>query len=296
MKLERPLPLEPRAATLAVSQDAAAAPVFVAEPARSSLALDLRDLWEYRELLTFLVWRDVKVRYKQTVLGVAWAVMQPLLTTLAFTIFFGNLGKLPSNGLPYALFAFVALLPWQLFTYALTAGSISLVQNGHLLTKVFFPRLLVPLAAILVGVIDFCVSCGVLLLLLLYFQVPPTWNLLALPLLVVLVLGVALAGALWLAPLCVRFRDVQIVVPFLVQFWLFVTPVAYSTTLVPDRWQWLYALNPMVGVIEGFRWALLDQPGPIGRWLAVGGTVTVVLLIGGLAYFRRTEATFADVI
>jgi lipopolysaccharide transport system permease protein len=269
---------------------------LVIRPSSGWLPLNLRAVWEYRELLYFLTWRDVKVRYKQTALGVAWAVLQPLLLMGAFSIFFGRLAKVPSDGLPYPIFAFSALLPWQLFAHALAQSSNSLVANDKLITKIFFPRLVIPLSAVLSGVIDFFIAFGVFLVLMVYYGIPPTGAFWSIPFFVLLAVGTALAVGLWLAALNVEYRDVRYVVPFIIQFWFFISPVAYPTSLVPGPWQLLYAVNPMVGVIEGFRWALLGKtPGP-GWELMISVAVIAVLLTGGLYYFRRMERTFADLV
>jgi lipopolysaccharide transport system permease protein len=269
---------------------------LVIRPSSGWLPLNLRAVWEYRELLYFLTWRDVKVRYKQTALGVAWAVLQPLLLMGAFSIFFGRLAKVPSDGLPYPIFAFSALLPWQLFAHALAQSSNSLVANDKLITKIFFPRLVIPLSAVLSGVIDFFIAFGVFLVLMVYYGIPPTGAFWSIPFFVLLAVATALAVGLWLAALNVEYRDVRYVVPFIIQFWFFVSPVAYPTSLVPGPWQLLYAVNPMVGVIEGFRWALLGKtPGP-GWELMISVAVIAVLLTGGLYYFRRMERTFADLV
>jgi lipopolysaccharide transport system permease protein len=269
---------------------------LIIRPGRGAVRLDVRDVWEYRELLLFLVWRDVKVRYKQTVLGVTWVVLQPLLTMVVFSVFFGRLAGIPSDGVPYPVFAYAALLPWQLFSTALGGASGSLVGSQHLIQKVYFPRLIIPLAPVLSGLLDFAVSFGVLVALMGYFRVTPTAAVVATPAFLLLAAMTALAVGLWLAVLNVRYRDVRYATPFLMQFWLFATPVAYPSSLVPDRWSFLYGLNPMVGVVEGFRWALLGtatQPGP----LVLASTLVVfALLVGGLVYFRRAEATFADVV
>ena len=273
----------------------AAIPLII-RPSRGAVRLDVRDLWEYRELLFFLVWRDVKVRYKQTVLGVTWVVLQPLLTMVVFSVFFGRLAGIPSDGVPYPVFAYAALLPWQLFSTALGGASGSLVGSQHLIQKVYFPRLIIPLATVLSGLLDFAVSFGVLVALMVYFRVAPTAAVVATPAFLLLAVMTALAVGLWLCVLNVRYRDVRYAMPFLMQFWLFATPVAYPSSLVPERWTLLYGLNPMVGVVEGFRWALLGtatQPGPL---VLVSTLVVVALLIGGLAYFRSAEATFADVV
>jgi len=269
---------------------------FVIKPSSGWLPLNLRAVWEYRELLYFLTWRDVKVRYKQTALGLAWAVLQPLLLMGAFSIFFGRLAKVPSDGLPYPIFAFSALLPWQLFAYALAQSSNSLVANDRLITKIFFPRLVIPLSAVLSGVIDFLIAFGVFVVLMVYYEILPTNAFWSIPFFVLLAVATALAVGLWLAALNVEYRDVRYVVPFIIQFWFFVSPVAYPASLVPGPWQLLYAVNPMVGVIEGFRWALLGRTQGPGWELMISVAVIALLLTGGLYYFRRMEKTFADLV
>lgn len=271
-------------------------PVTIIRPSRGWLSLKLRDLWEYRELLYFLAWRDVKVRYKQAALGVAWAVLQPLLTMVIFSVIFGQLAKLPSDGVPYPVFSFAALLPWQLFAGALQRAGTSLVGNSNLLTKVYFPRLVIPISAVLAGLVDFAISFLVLFGLMLYYGIAPTWAVLALPLFVLLALLTALAVGLWLSALNVQYRDVQHLIPFLVQAWLYASPVAYSLALIPDgKWRAVYALNPLVGVIQGFRWALLGGSPP-DVLAAVSIAMVALLLVTGLFYFRRMEKTFADVV
>lgn len=272
-----------------------AAEVLVIQPTRGWLKLNLGELWAYRELLYFLVWRDVKVRYKQTALGAAWAVLQPLLTMLVFSVFFGRLAKVPSDGVPYPVFAYAALLPWQLFAYALTESANSLVGSQNLIKKVYFPRLVVPISSVLSGLVDFGISFVVLLGLMLYYRIDPTWAIALLPLFLVLALATALSVGLWLSALNLEFRDVRYTIPFLTQFWMFATPVAYPSSLVPTHWRPLLGLNPMAGVVDGFRWALLGQraaPGPL-LWVSVAAVA--LLLAGGLMYFRRMESTFADV-
>ena len=271
-------------------------PHFNIRPSGGWVSLRLKDLWEYRELLYFLVWRDVKVRYKQTVLGVLWAILQPFMTMVVFSIFFGRLAKVPSDGIPYPVFAYCALLPWQLFANALTASGNSLVANQQLLTKVYFPRLIIPISAVLAGLIDFGVSFLVLIGMMLYFGIVPTVAVLTLPLLIMLAIASALAVGLWLSALNVQYRDVQYTIPFLMQFWLFLTPIAYPSSLVPEKWRILYGLNPMAGVVEGFRWALLGKTNGIGSLIFVSALVVAILLFGGLVYFRRMERTFADVV
>jgi lipopolysaccharide transport system permease protein len=256
----------------------------------------LRSIWEFRDLLHFLTWRDVKVRYKQTALGVTWAVIQPVLIMGAFSIFFGRLAKIPSDGLPYPIFALSALLPWQLFAHALAQSSNSLVANERLITKIFFPRLLIPLSAVLSGLIDFLIAFVILLVLMSYYGISPTMAFCSIPFFVLLAVASALAVGLWLSALNVEYRDVRHALPFIVQFWFFVSPVAYPTSLVPAPWHLLYALNPMVGVIEGFRWALLGKTHGPGWELMISVAVIIVLLIGGLYYFRRMEKTFADIV
>lgn len=265
------------------------------EPARGWSSLRLIELWEYRELLYFLAWRDVKVRYKQTALGAAWAILQPVLTMVVFSIFFGQLAGVPSDGVPYPLFSFAALLPWTFFSNALTQSSNSLVGSANLITKVYFPRLVVPIASVLSGIVDFVIAFAVLLVMMVIYHVTPGWGLLALPLFLLLALVTALGVGCWLSALNVEFRDVRYVVPFLTQFWLFASPVAYSTHLLAEPWRTLYGLNPMVGVIDGFRWSLLNTspPGPI---TAVSAGAALLVLVTGLFYFRRMESTFADVV
>lgn len=266
------------------------------EPSRGWQALQIGELWEYRELIAFLVWRDVKVRYSQTALGVAWAVIQPLSSVVIFSVIFGRLAKLPSEGVPYPVFAMVALLPWQLFSSALLLASNSVVGSGSLLTKVYFPRLVVPVAAVMVTLVDFAVSCLMLAVLMLWFGVAPGRAIVALPLFVLLALLAALAVGICGAVLSVQYRDVRFVMPLVVQAWLFGSPVAYSATLIPEGpWRTLYSLNPMVGVIQGFRWALAGAPAP-DRSIVLSIAATVALLAFGLYYFKRMEDTFADII
>ena len=270
--------------------------VLVIAPSRGWVDLKLGELWAYRELLYFLAWREVKVRYKQTGLGVAWAVLQPLLGMLVFTIFFGRLAKVPSDGIPYPLFSYSALLAWQLFAYSITESSNSVVGNERLITKVYFPRLVIPMASILPGLVDFSVAFVLVIGMMAYYGVRPGWEIVTLPLFIIVELGTALGVGLWLSALNVQYRDVRYTIPFIVQFWMFASPVVYSSTLVPARWRPLYGLNPMAGVVEGFRWALLGkQPAP-GAMFAVSSLVVTVLLVSGLYYYRRMEKNFADVV
>jgi lipopolysaccharide transport system permease protein len=271
-------------------------PDLLIEPPAGWASLGLKELWEYRELLFFLTWRDIKVRYKQTALGAAWAVIQPVFMMVVFSLFFGKLGGMPSDGLPYPVFVFCALLPWQLFAFALSESSNSLVSNQNLITKVYFPRLVVPISAVLGGLIDFCIAFVILLGMMAYFGIFPGAAVLALPLFVLLAVATALGVGLWLSALNVQYRDVRYTIGFLTQFWLFATPVAYPSSIIPERWRWLYGVNPMAGVVEGFRWALLgkaDAPGPL---LAVSVGVVVLIFVSGLYYFRRMEETFADLV
>jgi lipopolysaccharide transport system permease protein len=266
------------------------------EPSKGWISLGLKDLWHYRELVFFLAWRDIKVRYKQTALGAAWAVIQPLFTMLAFTLFFGRLAKVPSDGIPYPLFSYTALLPWQLFASALTESSNSVVANERLITKVYFPRLVVPLASILSGLVDFVIAFTLVIGMMVWYGVRPTWAVLTLPFFVIFTMATALGVGLWLSALNVQYRDVRYTLTFIVQFWLIASPVAYSSTLVPARWRPFYGLNPMAGVIEGFRWALLGKTQAPGTMLWVSVVVVAVVLVGGLYYYRRMEKTFADVV
>ena len=255
-----------------------------------------REVWEYRELLYFLVWRDVKVRYKQTVLGVAWALVQPIATMVVFSVVFGRLASMPSDGIPYPLFSLAALVPWTYFSTAITQGASSLVSSQHLVSKVYFPRLLVPLSSVVTPLADGGIALAILAVLILWYGGVTTMAVLALPAFIALALATAFASTLWLAAINVKFRDVRYVMPFLVQFWLFVTPVAYPASLIPPMWRPLYAMNPMATVVDGFRWSLLGAPAP-PLAAAVASCVTVaVLIVGGLRYFRRTQGLFADVI
>jgi homopolymeric O-antigen transport system permease protein len=271
------------------------ASLTIIQPSRGWVALNLREVWQYRQLLYFLVWRDVKVRYKQTLLGAAWVILQPVLTMLMFSLFFGRLASVPSDGIPYPLFVYTALLPWQLFAYAVTESGNSLVGNRYLITKVYFPRLIIPLAAVLAGLVDFAIASLVLAGMLVYYHTPMTPAILTLPVFLVLALATALAVGLWLSALNVQYRDVRYTIPFLTQFWLIATPIAYSASLIPDNWRVLYELNPMAGVVEGFRWALLGKPIEPMLLLISAGAVLGLLALG-IIYFRRMERGFADVV
>jgi lipopolysaccharide transport system permease protein len=282
-----------RRTTTAESPDV---PLVLILPRRGFDWRRLGELWEHRELFYFLTWRDLKVRYKQTVLGASWAVLQPLLTTVAFSLFFGRLAGIPSDGLPYPLFAFAALVPWSFFSTSLTQASNSVVTSAHLIRKIYFPRLVLPTSAVLGASLDFALSFSALLALMAVYGVAPTARLLVVPLLALLAFVTALGAGIWLAAMQVQFRDIRYVVPFLVQLWLLSTPVAYPTSLVPESWRALYALNPMVGVVEGFRWALLGSDAPVGALLPGSLVASLLLLATGIAYFRRVEDGFADVV
>jgi lipopolysaccharide transport system permease protein len=271
-------------------------PATVIAPRRGWIALDLHELWAYRELLYFLVWRDVKVRYKQTLLGAAWAVLQPVLTMAVFSLFFGRLAKVPSDGVPYPLFAFAALVPWTFFATGLNQSANSLVGSANLLRKVYFPRLVVPIASVLSGLVDFAIAFVVLIGMMLGYGFVPTANAAWLPPLLLLALVTALGAGLWLSAMNVRFRDVRHTLPFLVQFWLFATPIAYPSSLLAEPWRTVYALNPMVGVVEGFRWALLATDTAPGPMIGASTLAALALVATGAYYFRRMERSFADVV
>src|SRR2546423_4180384 len=266
------------------------------EPPRALFELRLGEVWAYRELLYFFVWRDVKIRYKQTVIGVLWVVLQPVLTMLVFTLFFGRLAKLPSQGLPYPVFYFAALVPWTYFSYALQSTTNVVVDNQRLITKVYFPRLILPISATLSGLVDFAIGFVVLAIFTFAYGIRPTLAAFWLPALLVLALFTALGVGLWMSALNALYRDVRYVIPFVVQFWMFASPVVYPSTLVPERWRWLYGLNPMTGVIEGFRWALTGHGEPPNLMLAASTAAVLLVLGGGLVYFRAMESTVADVV
>lgn len=265
------------------------------EPYHGPIPLNLKEFWRYRELLYFLVWRDIKVRYKQTLLGAAWAIIQPFFTMVVFSIFFGRMAQMASNGYPYPIFSYTALLPWTYFSGALSLAANSLVGSGGLITKVYFPRLIVPVSSVLSGLVDFAFAFLVLIGMMVFYGYAPTVYTILLPLFLLLALVTALGVGLWFAALNVKYRDVRYLIPFLTQFWLFATPVVYPSSLLEQPWRTLYGLNPMVGVVEGFRWALLgDRPPEL--MILVSAIVSILLLISGVYYFRRTEDTFADLI
>jgi lipopolysaccharide transport system permease protein len=272
----------------------AASTIVRIEPPRGWLDLRLGEVWAYRELLYFFVWRDVKVRYKQTVIGVAWVVLQPLLTMGVFTLFFGRLAKLPSDGLAYPVFYFCALVPWNYFATALQSCTSVVVDNQRVITKVFFPRLVLPLSAVVSGLVDFAIGFVVLGIVLGFYGIRPGLAALWLPVLLLLAVLTALGVGLWMSALNALYRDVKYVVPFLVQFWMFASPVAYPSSLVPQRWRWLYGLNPMAGVIDGFRWALTGHGQPPGPLLLASSGMVVAIVLGGLFFFQRMEGAIAD--
>jgi lipopolysaccharide transport system permease protein len=270
--------------------------IFI-KPTTGLAALNLRDLWVYRELVIFMIWRTLKVRYKQTALGAAWAVIQPLMTMIVFNFIFGNVAKVPTDDIPYPIFSYTALLPWGLFTTALNQASRSLTANQNMVTKIYFPRLVLPISSVLAGLVDFAIAFVILIGLMFYYGVTPAWNVLwTLPFFLLLSIVTALGVALWLSAINVQYRDVNYALPFLTQFWLFITPVAYSASVISDKWQLVYSLNPMAGVVNGFRWALLGAgTGPdMALWVSIG--ISLLILVSGLFYFRNMERTFADMI
>jgi lipopolysaccharide transport system permease protein len=265
-------------------------------PDRGWLDLDLGAVWRYRELLTVLVMRDLQVLYKQALLGAGWAILQPVFAVLIFSVIFGYIVKMPSEGVPYPLFAFAGVLPWTYFAEAVRRSGTGLVTDAELVRKVYFPRLIMPLANVISPLVDFCIAFGVLMVMMAIYGVSPTWKLLVIPPLMIVAALLALAIGLWLGPINVRFRDIKHTLPFLIQIWMYASPIVYPLSIVPPRWQALYALNPMVGVIEGFRWAVFNRGEPNFMALTMSGVVIVFLLVGGLIFFRRMERTFADVI
>jgi lipopolysaccharide transport system permease protein len=268
--------------------------VIEIRPSKGLLRLDFGAVWKYRELLYFLVWRELKIRYKQAALGAAWAVVQPVLALAIFTVIFGMFARIPSNGVPYPVFAFAALLPWTYFSEAFRRASVGLLDDSELIRKIYFPRLVLPLSAVIAPLVDFAISFVLLIGMMLYYGIVPTANIVYLPLFMLLAIGLALGMGLWLGPLNVRFRDIKHILPFLLQIWMYACPVVYPITMVPEKWKLLYSLNPMVGVIEGFRWALIGRGEPEYGAIAIGVGFVVVLVITGLAYFNRAEKSFAD--
>jgi lipopolysaccharide transport system permease protein len=271
-------------------------PSILIRPSKGLFHVDLKALWQYRELLYFLIWRDVKVRYKQTAMGAAWAIFQPLMTMVIFTVIFGNFARMPSDGLPYSIFTYTALLPWNFFAQAISRTGVSVVNSAGLISKVYFPRLIIPISAAVAPLVDFAVAFVLLLGMMAWFGIAPSRGILVLPLFLLLAFMTALAAGLWLSPANVKYRDVGYIIPFLVQLWMYASPVVYPVSLVPEKWRILYGLNPMAGVIEGFRWALLAKESPDFRVIMVSTGVVLVFLLGGIIYFKRVERTFADVI
>lgn len=289
--------LQNSATALAASEMHDSAPIVVhIRPSKGWVSLRLNELFEYRELLYFLVWRDIKVRYKQTALGASWAVIQPFFTMVVFSLFFGRLAKMPSDGVPYPIFSFAALVPWTFFATSLTNSSNSLVGSANLIKKVYFPRLAIPIATVLSGLVDFAIAFGMLIGMMIWYGVHPSRAVLWLPLFLLLALVTSLGVGLWLSAMNVQFRDVKYVVPFLTQFWLFATPVAYPSSLLAGKWRAIYALNPMVGVVEGFRWSLLGTKTNPTSLIAVSSAAAALILVSGAFYFRRMERTFADIV
>lgn len=281
---------------MSVSQEAAGSRTLVIEAGRTELHY-WRDIWNYRELLYFLAWRDILVRYKQTVLGAAWALVRPFMTMVVFTIVFGKIAKLPSGDVPYPIMVFAALLPWQFFSSAINDAGNSLIANANLISKVYFPRILVPISSIGVCLIDFLVSCAIMVGLMIWYHYVPSWRLVCLPVFLLIAFAVSAGFGMWLAALNVKYRDFRYIVPFIVQFGLYLSPVGFSSAVVPMQWQTLYALNPMVGVIDGFRWCLLGGDQPFNQTSFTLSLVMAVLwLLLGIRYFRSTEKNFADVI
>ena len=275
--------------------DTRSASTVVIRPSRGWVPINLRDLWSSRELLYFLTWRDIKARYKQTLLGFAWAILQPFFMMVVFTLFFGNLAKMPSDGIPYPLFSYTALLPWTLFTTGLTSSSNSLVANKTLVQKVYCPRLILPISGAISPLVDFFIAFTIVIGMMFYFGYPPTIKMLWLPAFIILTLATVIGVGLWLSAINVRYRDVRYALPFLIQLWLFASPVVYPSSLLPEKYQVFYGLNPMAGVVEGFRWALLGTEPP-GSLIAVSIIIVIVILISGAFYFRRSEKNFADVV
>jgi len=297
LPVSEPSAAAPAATLPAATADAPAPGMIRVQRSRGWVSLKLPELWAHRELVYFLTWRDVKVRYKQTILGAAWAILQPFLTMLVFSLFFGKLAKMPSDGVPYPLFTFAALVPWTFFANGLTQSSNSLVGSANLITKVYFPRLAVPVATVLSGVIDFALAFVVLVGMLLYYRLTPSPHVVWLPAFMLLALLASLGTGLWLSAMNVQFRDVRYTVPFLTQFWLFATPIAYPLSLLKEPWkQTLFAVNPMVGAVEGFRWAIFGaRPAPVAV-VSVSFATALIVLVGGALYFRRMERTFADIV
>ena len=272
-------------------------PVVIIKPSRGWVGLKLSDLWLYRELVYFLTWRDIKVRYKQSVLGILWAILKPFMAMVVFTIFFGNFAKIPSDGVPYPIFSYTATLPWELFAAALGVASRSMVSNSNMVSKIYFPRMIIPLASVMSSVVDFFIGFTILIGMMIFYKVTPTIAILWLPLLILLALVTALGVGFWSSALMVRYRDVGYIMPFIANLWMYLTPVVYPSSMIPEKWRLLYALNPMTGVVEGFRYALLGTTQSVSSgMILVSSLIAVVVLISGMFYFRRMEKQFADMI
>jgi lipopolysaccharide transport system permease protein len=283
---------------LKLAKDTDTVPAVVIEPLSAGLGLQLglREVWEFRELFYFLAWRDMKTRYAQTAIGAGWAIMQPLLTTIIFTVVFSYWAKVPSDGLPYPIFAYAAILPWTLFARSLERSTLSIVSEGGLIKKVYFPRVIIPITSTFINLVDFMVGLTILIIMMLWYQIWPTWGIVTLPFFVGMALAASLSVSMWLSAINVKYRDVASVVPLLTQLWMFASPVLYPSSIVPERLQSWYALNPMAGVIEGFRWALLGKQHPDWNIVMISGCVVCVLLLTGMMFFKRVERTFADII
>lgn len=271
--------------------------VVVIQPVKGLVALNLKDIWKYRELVYFLTWRDLKVRYKQSVLGVLWAILQPFLNMVILTIFFGNLAKIPSDGLPYPIFSYTATVPWAFFAAALGVSARSMLTSGHMVSKIYFPRMIVPLSSVLANVVDFLIAFVILIAMLFYYRVTPTLNIIWLPFFLLLAMITALGVGLWLSALVVMYRDFNYILGILPTFLMYLSPVVYSSSLIPEKWRLIYSLNPMTGVIEGFRWALLGTQGVVTPlMLGISALISILLFVTGMFYFRRMERVFADMI
>ena len=284
------------APTEQIDRDASVRSRYRIQPSRGWIPINVRELWEFRELFFFIAWRDIKVRYKQTALGAGWAIIQPVSQMVVFSIFFGGLAKMPSDGIPYPVFTYAALLPWNLFANGLSLASMSLVNSAHMIQKVYFPRMVLPVAGVMTGTVDFAIAFSVLIVMMLWFSIMPTVYILFLPLLLLLALVTALGVGLWIAAINVYYRDARYVLPFIIQLWLFATPVMWPSSLLSEPWRTIYAVNPMVGVVEGFRWALLGTGTAPGPMILVSSTVACLILLSGMFVFRRMEKTFADTI
>jgi lipopolysaccharide transport system permease protein len=282
--------------TSTVDQELANYPVRRIEPSQGWASLGLRELWRFRELIYFFVWRDIKVRYKQTILGGAWAIIQPFCTMVIFSVIFGKLAKVPSESVPYPIFSFAGLVPWTFFANGVTQSSTSLVSDSNLVKKIYFPRLSLPISKVLSGIIDFVLAFLMLIPIMIYYHIAPTANIIWLPFFFLIALTTAWGVSIWFSAMHVQFRDVRYIIPFLVQIWLYATPIAYPSSLLPEPWRTIYGINPMVGVVEGFRWALLGTKMTLGPMLFISALASMVLLVSGIYYFRRLERTFADVI